>query len=92
MKRQKKGSIFGSFSSNIVLTKWMLVIFSLGTLGYYILLGIKNEAPPESFFMNFVFGLGEIGGAFTIGNIFDHRTKAEQVKSKAGLEKDQAEE
>ncbi|MEZ6155128.1 MAG: hypothetical protein R3B56_04950 [Candidatus Scalinduaceae bacterium] len=30
----------------VVLTKWMLVIFSLGTFGYYILLGINDKASP----------------------------------------------
>ena len=65
-------------SRKVVLTKWMLVIFSLGTLGYYVLLGINNKAPPDSFFMNFVLGLGAIGGAFTVGNIFENRAKAAQ--------------
>ncbi len=68
-------------SRKVVLTKWMLVIFSFGTLGYYILLAMKKEAPPETFFMNFVFGLGAIGGAFTVGNIFEHRANADKVKS-----------
>jgi hypothetical protein len=70
MKEISKGS------RKVVLTQWMPVIFSLGTLGYFILLGIKGEAPPASFFMNFVLGLGAIGGAFTVGNIFEHRAKA----------------
>ncbi len=65
-------------SRKVALTKWMLVVFSLGTLGYFILLGMKGEAPPPSFFMNFVLGLGAIGGAFTVGNIFEHRAIAEQ--------------
>lgn len=51
-------------SRKVILTKWMLIIFSLGTFGYYLLLGIKGEAPPPSFFMNFVFGLGAIGGTY----------------------------
>ena len=62
----------------VVLTKWMLIIFSLGTLGYYILLAMNGDAPPPSFFMNFVFGLGAIGGAFTVGNIFEHKAKSAQ--------------
>ena len=63
-------------SRKVILTKWMLVIFTLGTLGYFMLLGINSAAPPASFFMNFVLGLGAIGGAFTVGNIFEHRSKA----------------
>jgi len=74
-------------SRKVVLTKWMLIIFSLGTLGYFILLGVKGDAPPDSFFMNFVLGLGAIGGAFTIGNIFEHRAKADKVKAQAEVEK-----
>jgi hypothetical protein len=66
-------------SRKVVLTKWMLIIFSLGTLGYFILLGSKGEAPPPSFFMNFVLGLGAIGGAFTVGNIFEHRANAAKM-------------
>ena len=65
-------------SRKVVLTQWMLVIFSLGTLGYFILLGINGQSPPDSFFMNFVLGLGAIGGAFTVGNIFEHRAKSAQ--------------
>ena len=65
-------------SRKVVLTKWMLIILALGTLGYFILLGISEAAPPDSFFMNFVLGLGAIGGAFAIGNIFEHKHKAAQ--------------
>lgn len=65
-------------SRKVVLTQWMLVIFSLGTLGYFILLGSNGQSPPDSFFMNFVLGLGAIGGAFTVGNIFEHRAKSAQ--------------
>ena len=65
-------------SRKVILTKWMLIIFSLGTIGYFILLGNKGLAPPDSFFMNFVLGLGAIGGAFTVGNIFEHRAKSAQ--------------
>jgi hypothetical protein len=61
-----------------ILTKWMLVIFSVGTLGYLIILGNKGVAPPDSFYMNFVMGLGVIGGAFTVGNIFEHQAKSAQ--------------
>lgn len=65
-------------SRKVTLTKWMLIIFSLGTIGYFILLGMKEDAPPPSFFMNFVLGLGAIGGAFTVGNIFEHRAITQQ--------------
>jgi len=83
-------------SRKVVLTKWMLIIFSLGTLGYYLLLGREGMAPPDSFFMNFVFGLGAIGGAFTVGNIFEHRAKSEQKieelrNSESGVKRAQAE-
>jgi flagellar basal body-associated protein FliL len=86
-------------SRKVILTKWMLVIFALGTVGYFILLGLNNSAPPESFFMNFMLGLGAIGGAFTVGNIFEHRAKAqtetererkEAEVSKATAEKERA--
>jgi outer membrane biosynthesis protein TonB len=84
----------------VMLTKWMLIIFSLGTLGYFILLGIQGNSPPPSFFMNFVIGLGAIGGAFTVGNIFELRAKAEEEieekrkeveKEKSTVEKTKAE-
>ncbi len=74
-------------SRKVVLTKWMLIIFSLGTLGYFILLGLRGVAPPDSFFMNFVLGLGAIGGAFTVGNIFEHRANADKAKAQAEVEK-----
>ena len=70
----------------VILTKWMLIIFSLGTLGYFVVLGIKGESPPDSFYMNFVLGLGAIGGAFTAGNIFEHWGKSQE-----NIEKDKAE-
>ena len=78
-------------SRKVILTKWLLVIFSLGTFGYMVLLGINDKAPPDSFFMNFVLGLGAIGGAFTIGNIFEHRAKAEKAKGEEETKKAQAE-
>lgn len=83
-------------SRKVVLTQWMLVIFSLGTLGYFILLGINGQSPPDSFFMNFVLGLGAIGGAFTVGNIFEHRAKSAQKieesrNSETGVRRAQAE-
>ena len=65
-----------------ILTKWMLIIFSLGTFGYMILLGYRGLPPPESFYMNFVLGLGAIGGAFTVGNIFEHRAASVQETEK----------
>jgi hypothetical protein len=83
-------------SRKVVLTKWMLIIFSLGALGYFILLGFKGDAPPPSFFMNFVLGLGAIGGAFTVGNIFENRANAtkkieESKNSENGVKRAQAE-
>jgi hypothetical protein len=83
-------------SRKVILTKWMLIIFSLGTFGYYLLLGREGEAPPASFFMNFVFGLGAIGGTFTVGNIFEHRAKSDQKieelkHSESGVRRAQAE-
>lgn len=56
-----------------VLTKWMLIIFTFGTAGYMF---SQAGQLPDSFYMNFVLGLGMIGGAFTAGNIFEHRAKA----------------
>ena len=83
-------------SRKVVLTKWMLIIFSLGTFGYYLLLGREGLAPPDSFFMNFVLGLGAIGGAFTVGNVFEHKAKSEQKieelkHSESGVRRAQAE-
>ena len=69
----------------VVLTKWMLIIFALGTLGYLILLGYRGKVPPDSFFMNFVFGLGVIGGAFTVGNIFENWGKSQGSRGRATL-------
>ena len=37
--------------------------------------------------MNFVLGLGAIGGAFTVGNIFEHRANADKAKTQAEVEK-----
>lgn len=83
-------------SRKVILTKWMLIIFSVGTVGYFILLGMDGKSPPPSFFMNFVLGLGAIGGAFTVGNIFEHRAKsAQQIEesrnSENGVKRAQAE-
>jgi len=74
----------------VVLTKWMLVVFAVGTIGYLILMGIKGETPPDSFYMSFVLGLGTIGGAFTVGNIFENRARGlvEQMKTQVDLEKE----
>ncbi len=76
-------------SRKVVLTKWMLVIFSIGTLGYMALSIIHGRALPETFYMNFVFGLGAIGGAFTVGNIFEHRAQSqiESARARADGEK-----
>lgn len=63
-------------SRKVVLTKWMLIIFSVGTIGYLGLLGVNGAVPPESFYTWFVFGLGGIGGAFTFGNAIEHFAKA----------------
>ncbi len=60
----------------VVLTKWMLVIFAAGTGLYLILCGYCSWTISESFYMNFVIGLGVIGGAFTVGNIFERRSIA----------------
>ena len=81
-------------SRKVILTKWMLIIFSFGTLGYFILLGLRGKAPPDSFFMNFVLGLSAIGGSFTVGNIFEHRAKAEEkiAESHSEAEKEKAKE
>ena len=73
-------------SRKVVLTKWMLVIFSVGTLGYMVLSIIHGKALPETFYMNFVFGLGAIGGAFTVGNIFEHRAQSKVDSAKAQAE------
>jgi len=76
-------------SRKVILTKWMLVIFSIGTLGYMVLSLIQTNPLPETFYMNFVLGLGAIGGAFTVGNIFEHRaqSKVKSAKAKADGEK-----
>ncbi len=71
-------------SRKVVLTQWMLVIFSLVTAGYMVLNGYQGNQLPESFFMTFVTGLGFIGGAFTAGNIFEHRAKATIETQKQG--------
>jgi len=73
-------------SRKVILTKWMLVIFSIGTLGYMMLCLIMNCPLPESFYMNFVFGLGAIGGAFTVGNIFEHRAQSKVESARAAAE------
>jgi len=79
-------------SRKVILTKWMLVIFSIGTLGYMVLSLIQTNPLPETFYMNFVLGLGAIGGAFTVGNIFEHRaqSKVESAKAQADGEKQKA--
>ncbi|WP_196159886.1 hypothetical protein [Reinekea sp. G2M2-21] len=66
----------------VILTKWLLIIFSVGTVLYLLLLGLRGEVPPDSFFMNLVLGLGAIGGAFTAGNIFEHRAAAQKEVTK----------
>lgn len=71
----------------VVMTKWMLIIFTLGTAGYMVLNGLQGVAMPESFYMSFVMGLGTIGGAFTAGNIFEHRANAECEMAKADMQK-----
>ena len=57
----------------VVLTKWMLVIYSAVTFGYLLLLGFQGQTPPDNFLFNFTLGVGGIGGAFSIGNILEHR-------------------
>ena len=72
-------SNISSGGRKVELTKWMLIIFSIGTLAYLIILARTSSAPPDSFYMNFVLGLGAIGGAFTVGNIFEHRAIASKA-------------
>lgn len=62
-------------SRKVILTKWMLVIFSGGTAAYILLYGLQGATPPESFFTWFVLGLGGIGGAFSVGNMVEHKYK-----------------
>lgn len=78
--------VIDSGGRKVVLTKWMLVIFTLGTFGYFILLALKGDSPPDSFFMNFVLGLSTIGGMFTAGNVFEHKEKTAQLKIKEPAE------
>ncbi|MDM8553476.1 hypothetical protein QUF75_01960 [Desulfococcaceae bacterium HSG7] len=73
-------------SRKVILTKWMLIIFSIGTFGYMVLSLVMNCPLPESFYMNFVLGLGAIGGAFTVGNIFEHRAQGQVNSAKAQAE------
>ena len=73
-------------SRKVVLTKWMLIIFSLGTFGYIFIMGSNGWQIPDNFFMNFVLGLGAIGGSFTVGNIFEHQEKTKQMKVEKGLD------
>ncbi len=79
-------------SRKLILTKWMLIIFTIGTLGYMMLSIVHKKPLPETFYMNFVFGLGAIGGAFTVGNIFEHRaqSKVDSAKAQAVGEKQKA--
>ena len=73
-------------SRKVVLTKWMLIIFSLGTFCYIFVMGSNGWQIPDNFFMNFVLGLGAIGGSFTVGNIFEHQEKTKQMRVEKGIE------
>ena len=73
----------------VILTKWMLIIFSFGTVGYMFLSVYHGQHLPDSFFLNFVMGLGAIGGAFTMGNIFEHRAKADAKKAEMNMQHNQ---
>lgn len=75
-------------SRKVILTKWMLVIFTIITLVYLGLAGINDWSIESSFYTMFVLGLGAIGGAFTVGNIFEHTANAEKYKSLANQQKD----
>lgn len=66
----------------VVMTKWSLIIFSLGAFGYMTLNGYQGTPLPDSFFMNFVLGLGSISGLFTAGNMVEHRAKAMEAATK----------
>lgn len=83
LKQELPSPVVAKGGRKVLLTKWMLSIFSVGTIGYMILSGYQGQPLPDSFYMNFVMGLGFIGGAFTAGNIFEHRAKAEVDKAKA---------
>ncbi len=73
-------------SRKVVLTKWMLIIFAVGTGVYMIVCGYRNWPVAESFYMNFVIGIGAIGGAFTVGNIFEHKSLAKIEEGKSQIE------
>lgn len=94
MEETEKVQTKAEGSRKVVLTKWMLVVFAIGSIAYLGLLGYKGEVPPDSFFMNFVLGLGLIGGAFAAGNIFEHKsnaqTKVEEFKKEASKEQAKA--
>lgn len=62
-------------SRKVILTFAMLIIYAMGTAGYLFLLGIQGQAPSESFFFYFTLGVGGIGGAFTMGNMVEHKYK-----------------
>lgn len=64
----------------VVLTKWMLVIFTAITLVYLIVMGVHGQTPHESFYTWFVFGLGGIGGSFSFSNALEHYAKMRGVK------------
>ncbi|MDR4518937.1 MAG: hypothetical protein MRK00_16325 [Nitrosomonas sp.] len=63
-------------SRKVVMTKWMLIIYAIGTAVYLLLMGFQGATPPDSFMFNFTLGVGAIGGAFSLGNMMEHRYKA----------------
>lgn len=69
-------------SRKVVLTKWLLLIFTIGTAAYLFVMMMNGDSLPDSFYMNFVLGLGIIGGSFTLGNAAEHwvKIKAEGTK------------
>jgi len=64
----------------------MLIIFAVGTGVYMIVCGYRNWPVADSFYMNFVIGLGVIGGAFTVGNIFERQSIAKIEGGKSQIE------
>jgi hypothetical protein len=66
-------------SRKVVLTKWMLVIFTVITAAYMVLSIVHHRPLPDSFYLNFVVGLGAIGGAFTVGNVFEHLSQRGRI-------------
>jgi len=64
----------------VILTKWMLVIFTIVTIIYLLIMGVHGKTPHESFYTWFVFGLGGIGGSFSFSNAIEHYAKTKGIK------------